>query len=61
MMPSLNVSYKPSRVGGATGVDVPVPMLIMVVHQPWIMALPIEIAGKIAPKGEHILSLIQRS
>lgn len=61
MMPSLNVSYKPSRVGGANGVNVPVPMLTMAVHQLRIMVSPIEIVGNVAPKGEHILSLIQRS
>ena len=58
MMPSLNVSYKPSRVERRCGVNVPVPMLTMAVHQLRIMDSPIEIAGKIAPKGEPIFTKI---
>jgi len=58
MMPLLSVSYKPSRVGGANGVNVLVPMLTMAVHQLRIMVSPIEIVGNVAPRGEHIFSLM---
>jgi len=57
-MPSLNASYNPSRVEWTYGVNVPVPMLTMAVHQLRIMVSPIEIVGNVAPKGEHILSLM---
>ena len=57
-MPSLNASYNPSRVEWTYGVNVPVPMLTMAVHQLRIMVSPIEIVGNVAPKGEHRLSLM---